>query len=1135
MYTLQGDIISVNKQAALTYGVSSTVDFLNEVKTVFDLLTDDGKAYAKASFHRTLEEGTSQRNEYVIKLRNGKTIIADLHSSIVRGANGEPRAFMSIIRDITDQKKAEEILRENEEKFRSVVEKSLIGIAVIDDASQLAYVNEVFCRMSGYERQELLGINFAFLLSEESKSLVTERNRQRLAGADVPAQYDFYFHHKNGEKRLGEVRSAVYLDSAGKTNVIIQVLDITEQRRAEEEIRESREHLRQSEERYRNILDSMEEPYCELDLMGNMTFFNAAAVSNLGYTREELTGMNYRQYVVEEYVQKVYRDYNRVFLTGKAIKGTDWVLRNKTGRIIPTEGSISLMRDAQGNPIGFRGVFRDITDRKQAEESLREIETLRKRVFESSGIPIVVMDLETFKYIDCNQAAAEIYRFPSCASAVGKTPFDVSAPTQYDGTASADKARFYIEKCLAEGMTTFEWRHQRTDGELWDALVHLISFQSNGRHFIQFALQDITDRKHAEASLRDSEEKYRGILDNMDDAYYEVDLDGNYVFLNETTISVTGYTRKDLMGMNFRQLVCPESQQPVIKTFSDVYRTGQTARLLEYDVICKGGRTINVESWVGLVRDTNDRPVGFKGMARDITVRRQMEEISRQSQEKFHKIFMAAPEMIAITRMADGLIADINMGFEEVTGWKRNEAIGRTTHDLNLWPNTWDRDFMIRELKAGREIHHTELPFRCKDGSLRYGTYSARSIDIADEEFLLLIMQDVTEKKRLAEERLKLEERLKRAEKIESIGTLAGGIAHDFNNILSAMLGYTEMIKFTTTDQKIGPYLEQILKACTRSRDLVTQILTFSRQQKQEKKPLSVITIVKEALKLLRSSIPSTIEIRQYYNTDQDNVVADPTQIHQVLMNLCTNAVHAMRERQGILDVIVGRREFSASDRELNPDVKEGAYLQLTVRDTGEGIDPAVLDRIFDPFFTTKRVGEGTGMGLSVVYGIVKDCEGIIAVESKPGKGTDFSVFLPLIAADSANHTEHASKIPEGKGRILYVDDEETIGRVSHDLLTSLGYTVTVCVSSSRALEMFRQNPKQFDLVITDMTMPQMTGAAMAGEMLKLRPELPIILTTGFSEMIDEDESKKIGIREFLLKPVSLEKLAWAAKKHIRK
>ena len=1004
IYGLKGDVIAVNRQAITTYGASCAADFLNEVKTVFDLLNDDGKALALASFQRTLIEGTPQRNEYLIKLRGGRTMIAELHSSIVRDATGAPRAFISVVRDITDRKKAEEILRENEEIFRSVVERSMMGIAVIDDFFRYTYVNELFCDVSGYKKDEILGRDFTFLLSEESKVIAAERNRRRRAGEEVPEQYEFCFLRKNGEKRLGEVRSSVYLDSTGKMKTIIQIIDITKRRQSEQEIHESREQLTQSEARYRNILESMEEAYCELDLGGNLTFFNSSTLSNLGYTRDEMMGMNYRQYVAPDHAPKVFRDYNQVFLTGRAIKGAEWVLKDKSGRVIPTEGSISLLRDAGGNPAGFKGVFRDITDRKRAEESLRE-----------------------------------------------------------------------------------------------------------------------------------SEEKYRGILENMDDAYYEVDLNGNYVFFNEAMMSKTGYTREEILNLNYRQLLCSETHQRVIDIFTEVYKTKQTISFLDYDINTKDGRKINVESWVGPVFGKKNYVVGFKGMARDVTERKRMEKLSRQSEEKFTNIFMTAPDCIAITRLADGYSIEVNRGFEEITGWKRHEVAGRSSFDVDFWVDRSDRDFMKRQLAAGSVIRNHEFRFRHKDGSIRFGTYSARPIQIEGEQCLVFIMQDITEKKLLALERLKLEERLKRTEKIEAIGTLAGGIAHDFNNILAAMMGYAEMIKFSTTDQKIGPYLQQILNACIRCRDLVTQILTFSRQRKQEKKPLSVTPIVKEALKLLRSSIPSSIEIRQQYRAPEDIVLADGTQIHQVLMNLCTNSVHAMRDREGVLEVVIGNREFSSDDRAQNPELREGSYLQLTVRDNGEGIDPAVKDRIFDPFFTTKRVGEGTGLGLSVVYGIVKDCEGILTVDSEIGKGTVFSIYLPLIALHEKHNLQETSDIQEGTGHILYVDDEEAIASVGHDLLTSIGYTVTTCTSSRDALEIFRQSPERFDLVITDMTMPNMTGANMAREMLKLQPEIPIILTTGFSEKIDEKEAKKIGIREFLLKPVTLNDLSLAVKNNLSK
>ena len=327
--------------------------------------------------------------------------------------------------------------------------------------------------------------------------------------------------------------------------------------------------------------------------------------------------------------------------------------------------------------------------------------------------------------------------------------------------------------------------------------------------------------------------------------------------------------------------------------------------------------------------------------------------------------------------------------------------------------------------------------------------------------------------------------------------------------------------------------MDQVLKACGRAKDLVQQILTFSRQREQEKKPVAVTPIVKEAMKLIRSSLPATVEIRQSYTNGNDAVLADPTQIHQVLMNLCTNAVHAMREREGVLEVRLDQQEISVGYPAYDSEAKPGAYLQLTVSDTGEGIDPAIKDKIFDPFFTAKQPGEGTGLGLSIVYGIVRDHGGIIAVESNPGEGTTFTVSLPLIDVAGLREDQESTVIPRGSSCILLVDDEEPIASLGKEMLTALGYDVVVRLNSRDALEAFRAQPERFDLIITDMTMPHMTGANMAQEVFKIRPGFPIILTTGFSERINAEEAKKIGIRAFIMKPVSLPILAQTVKQVI--
>ena len=315
--------------------------------------------------------------------------------------------------------------------------------------------------------------------------------------------------------------------------------------------------------------------------------------------------------------------------------------------------------------------------------------------------------------------------------------------------------------------------------------------------------------------------------------------------------------------------------------------------------------------------------------------------------------------------------------------------------------------------------------------------------------------------------------------------------------------------------------LEQVLKAGIRASDLVKQILTFSRQTVQEKTPVKVQTIIKEALTLLRASIPTSIEIKQNIDPDCGSVFANPTQIHQILINLCTNAYYAMRTTGGVLGISLESLEITGNDVNRLLELAPGQYVRLTVSDTGHGMDKAVLERIFEPYFTTKPLGEGTGMGLSVVHGIVKSYQGHVSVYSEPGIGTLFNVYLPVINAAPAS-TAYYKALERGSERLLIVDDEEQIVLMEKEMFTRLGYDVTACLTPEHALETFRQSPDAFDLVITDMTMPKMTGDKLALELLRIKPDIPIILCTGFSERINEETAKAIGIREYIMKPIVL-------------
>jgi signal transduction histidine kinase/ActR/RegA family two-component response regulator len=399
-------------------------------------------------------------------------------------------------------------------------------------------------------------------------------------------------------------------------------------------------------------------------------------------------------------------------------------------------------------------------------------------------------------------------------------------------------------------------------------------------------------------------------------------------------------------------------------------------------------------------------------------------------------------------------------------------------------------------------------------------------------EFYSLLRNQNETLEKMVEERTqalaKYERQLQQVLKIQAIGTLAGGIAHDFNNILFPIVGYTELTMDEVSEDSVAHNnLEEILKAANRAKDLVQQILTFSRQSDQERKPIKVQNIITETLKLLRASIPASIEIIHKIQDDCGSVMGDATQIHQVIMNLCTNAYQAMQDTGGKLEVILSEVNIGYQETIDKIGMQPGKHLQLLVKDEGCGMDAAVMDRIFEPYYTTKEQGKGTGLGLSVIHGIVKNHRGDITVKSTPGKGTIFQVYLPLIEdLDIGAELEPTNGATKGEERILLVDDEEQIVAMERQMLETLGYRVTARTDSQEALKVFAEQPHNFDLVITDMTMPHMTGDQLAQKMLDIEPQIPVILCTGFNEIITEEKALAMGIQKFVMKPVVKNDLA---------
>ncbi|MDO9263112.1 MAG: ATP-binding protein [Desulfosalsimonadaceae bacterium] len=485
-----------------------------------------------------------------------------------------------------------------------------------------------------------------------------------------------------------------------------------------------------------------------------------------------------------------------------------------------------------------------------------------------------------------------------------------------------------------------------------------------------------------------------------------------------------------------------------------------------------------------------------------------------------------------------------NSMFEPMTGFREAEFAGGTIHSLQSWIVPEDKERTLSKVaKAIKEKVpiDAEYRFQHKSGEIRYFHERGKPVFDGDGAPLYVdgVIFDITADRETLQKQQALEEQLRQAQKLEALGALAGGITHDFNNILSAIYGYTQLALMELPEgSPARAYLNNMFDAGNRAKELVKQILTFSRLETQKQFPVEVRLIVKEALKLLRASIPATIEIRQNIAPNCGNVLANPTQIHQILMNLCINAYHAMREAGGILSVLLEPLDMAGNGDAASglSGLRPGPYLRLEVSDTGHGMDRKTIDRIFEPYFTTKARGEGTGMGLSVVHGIVKSHDGHITVSSESGKGSTFRVYWPVIAQSAIRgESVFGESLPGGNETIMLIDDEEQTLHVEEAILNNLGYHIQAFTSPLPALERFRDQPGAFDLIVTDMTMPGMTGDKFSREVLKIRPDMPIILCTGFSETITEEKAEAIGIRAFMMKPIEIKKFAGVLRKLLDK
>ena len=789
-------------------------------------------------------------------------------------------------------------------------------------------------------------------------------------------------------------------------------------------------------------------------------------------------------------------------------------VNDKSERWVHGLGTIEY--DEQSNPVRRVGTIQDITERKQAEEALRESENRLRATLDAAPFPVVIVDSNDDKVYFWSQSAVSLFGHTAPTASEW---YQLAYPDPDYRRQIIERWKPFLDIARESGkpVNTGEYRVACKNGSVRICEIYATFLPDN----LIVTFNDITERKQAEEALAESEERFRNIAENSLVGVYIIQ-DGIFIYVNPKFAEIFGYSVEEcLNNMHFQQTVHPEDLDVVRELISKRMSGKVNSVNYTFRGIKKNGKIIHVEIF-GSSIISNGRPAAT-GTMLEITERKQAEKELRESQSKFKTIFDLSPQAFALTKLETGELVDVNSKFCELFHHNKEEILGKTSTEVGFFSEQ-DRKNYRREFEKSGEVNGMEMILKARDGSQISSLTFAKVIQFAGEFFILTALNDKTKEKLLEAE-------LQQARKMEAIGTLAGGIAHDFNNILGIILGNAELAMDDVPEWNPSRQnLDEIRKACLRAKDVVRQILSFSRKSESEQKSFNIASVVTESLKLLRASIPTSIDIRQYISNDVVDILGDPTQFHQIMMNLCTNASHAMENEGGTLEVAVENTTIDADTASRYPELYPGPYVQLRVSDTGDGISPEVIDRIFDPYFTTKDVGKGTGLGLSVVHGIVNSHNGKITVESKPGKGTTFNIWFPAIQREIKDEPKRLKELPTGSETILFVDDEGAMVNLNQQRLERLGYTVIPKTDPSLALDFFRTNPDQIDLIITDMAMPYMTGDKLTQEILNMRPDMPIILCTGYSEKMSEDRAREIGIRKYIEKPIAKETLAMSVR-----
>ncbi len=995
------------------------------------------------------------------------------------------RACLVVVsRDVTARLKAERYLLESEEKFAKAFRSSPSPLTITEIATgRYIEVNAGFEQVTGYRREDVVGrtsLEMGIWENPADRDKMVRLLREGGVGRGV----EFRFKHRDGHPLVMRC-SFEGIELAGVACLLTVLEDITEQRRAEQALRESEERVASA---FRATPDAMAIADFETNVYLEV---NEGFERLFGYKRAEVIGRS--PFELKILADPSFSELVRRRLdAGEQVRDIEMPVLTKSGE------RRTILHSVERIQVGGREcllrVSRDITERKRAEEVLRQSEEKFAKAFRASPNAISISELVTGKFVEVNEGFERLSGY-SRAELIGRSNEELHLWAD-----PADRSRMLAELERAGLVRNMRTRVRNRAGDIRDFLLSVETVEIGRQTCLVILGSDISEQLLAEQALRESEEKFAKAFGASPDAISVHEMEtGRYVDANAGCLRFFGYTREEIVGHLPLDLGIWHDPAERREFITRLRRDGSVR-----------GLTVQIRVRSGAIRlcEISAEPVEIAGRPHNVTVLRDItaalaaEKALRESEEKFAIAFRASPIPLTIVELETGRFIEINHSFEKTTGYTRAETIGRTTLELGLWPVAADREAFAERLAREGVVRNLTVTFRIRDGTDLLTRCNSELIELGGKRCILTLAEDISEEQRAEEERALLEAQLRQSQKLEALGTLAGGIAHDFNNILTAIVVNQELAVMDIDNPvELRDRLGEISRASNRAKDLVRQILAFSRQQSEQVRTRQrLATVVQEAMGLVRASLPATIEIDQLLDAGAPPVLADGTQVHQIVMNLCTNAAHAMRDRPGRLTVRLAARTLDDAQARPLAGLRAGAYAQLTISDTGHGMTKAVLARIFEPFFTTKGPGEGTGLGLAVVHGIMRDHSGGIFVESTPEAGTQFDLYFPAAPEAEEGARVAAEDVAYGRGEsVLVVDDEPAVCDAVGSMLRKLNYRVESFTEPERALARFRAEPGAFNLLLTDRTMPRLTGPQLIGRIEAIRPDLPVLVMSGLS------------------------------------